>query len=195
MCTYITCTLIGNGWHRNDQNVLVAQGMCVLCLAAMCRHRGETCGNYMQWDIVIDVDPKWENRPSSTCPAGGAMSCESSVLLKHLFVSTLSLCISFGPKHELVSLSTGIPRMDTCAWNRRRVVPCMGQPWGTRVWGDLAWLVLRNAPARATANGMGPPHLVKVSQRSNCKRSVKLQLQLALLSLPSLLLRPNHCYF
>ena len=37
----------------------------------------------MQWDILIEVDPKWENWPLIfTLPTGGAMFYESSVLSK-----------------------------------------------------------------------------------------------------------------
>ena len=39
--------------HSNDQSVCVAQAMCALCLAAMCRHWGETCGkcNGIYWSM------------------------------------------------------------------------------------------------------------------------------------------------
>ena len=52
--------------YYNDQNVCMAHMMYVLCLAAMCRHWGETCDKCN--GILIYVDPRWENLPFSSCP-------------------------------------------------------------------------------------------------------------------------------
>ena len=77
ICALKACALV-RAIMRNDQNVRVARAMCALCLAAMCRHWGETCGKCN--GILTDVDPMWENWPFSPCARWWRyVSCESHI--------------------------------------------------------------------------------------------------------------------
>ena len=93
--------------HSNDQTVHMAWAMCALCLAAMCRHCGETCGKCN--GIYIDqCQPLVRKLALFTLPAGGTMSRESSVFGRHFFGEILWF--------EFQAMVTHI-RFEWQAWN------------------------------------------------------------------------------